>query len=74
MHDACWARILQFPQPGKHLVPLNDGPYYHCISRCVRRAIFYDIVSVSGADLSHRRGWITERMKLRIGVFAIELC
>jgi hypothetical protein len=56
------------------LVPLNDGPYYHCISRCVRRAVFYDIASVSGADLSHRRGWITERMKLRIGVFAIELC
>ena len=62
------------PQPRKRLVSLSDTPYYHCISRCVRRAFLFGVDPTSGFDFSHRRGWIVERMKELADVFAIDLC
>mgnify|MGYP001549583336 FL=1 len=62
------------PQPRNRQVSLDDTPYYHCISRCVRRAFLCGIDSSTGFDFEHRRQWIVDRIKLVCSVFAVDLC
>ena len=61
------------PKPRKRLVSLDDTPYYHCISRCVRRAYLCGNDPVSGFNFEHRRQWIVNRMKLLATVFSMDL-
>jgi REP element-mobilizing transposase RayT len=55
-------------------VSLKATPYYHCISRCVRRSFLCDVDSYSGQSYAHRRQWVEDRLYKLVGVFAIELC
>jgi len=62
------------PEPRYRQVSVEDTPYYHCISRCVRRAFLCGADSVTGFDFEHRRQWIVDRIKLLCSVFAVDLC
>lgn len=62
------------PKPRKTLISLEATTYYHCVSRCVRRAFLCGQDAHSGRSCEHRRGWIEERL-LKLGaMFAIDIC
>jgi REP element-mobilizing transposase RayT len=56
------------------LVSLEATPYYHCISRCVRRAFLYGEDDYSGKSYSHRKVWVLERLQILSEVFAVDIC
>ncbi len=62
------------PKPRYRQVSIEDTPYYHCISRCVRRAFLCGRDPQTGFDFEHRRQWLADRIKLLCSVFAVDLC
>jgi len=62
------------PRPRKRLISLADTSYYHCISRCVRRAFLCGADQQSGFSFEHRRQWIVDRILLLSSVFTIDVC
>jgi REP element-mobilizing transposase RayT len=62
------------PKPRKELVLLEETPYYHCVSRCVRRAFLCGVDELTGKSYEHRRQWIVNRIKHLTDVFAIDTC
>ena len=62
------------PQPRSSQISLSDTPYYHCVSRCVRRSFLCGIDNYSGENYEHRRGWVEERLLFLSSVFAIDIC
>ncbi|MFT4562053.1 MAG: REP element-mobilizing transposase RayT [Gammaproteobacteria bacterium] len=55
------------------LVSVSDTPYYHCISRCVRRAYLCGDDDYTGQSYEHRRAWFIERLATLAEVFSIEV-
>jgi len=58
----------------KRQISLVDTPYYHCVTRCVRRAFLCGEDKVSGQSYEHRRRWVEDKLLSLTQVFAIDVC
>jgi len=58
----------------KQLISLADTPYYHCISRCVRRAFLCGEDKNTGQNYDHRRTWVEDKLLDLSQVFSIDVC
>lgn len=59
-------------KPRKQQVYIEDTPYYHCVSRCVRRAFLFGADDITGESYEHRRGWFENKLLELLQVFAIQ--
>ncbi|MCS5712262.1 transposase [Candidatus Berkiella aquae] len=57
-----------------HQIDLSATPYYHCMTRCVRRAYLCGHNKETGKDYSYRKDWIVSRIKYLADIFAIHIC
>ena len=75
MSDICnETRIAPHAPSEKITVCKSDTPYYHCVSRCVRRAFLCGQDRDTGHCYEHRRQWIVERLHLLALLFAVDIC
>lgn len=58
----------------KRQVSLSDTKYYHCISRCVRRAFLGGKDTFTGQSYEHRRQWLEDKLLALAKVFCIDVC
>jgi REP element-mobilizing transposase RayT len=54
--------------PRSQLVDPGVSRYYHCISRCVRKAM------LCGQGFEHRKQWIEDRLEHLAGAFGLSVC
>lgn len=61
-------------QARRTLISLDATPYYHCVSRCVRRAFLCGDDPYTHHSYEHRRNWIAERLNQLATIFSIDIC
>ena len=52
----------------------EDTPYYHCVSRVVRRAFLCGFDRLTQQDFDHRRQWVIDRLADIDAAFCIDVC
>ncbi|WP_428240266.1 transposase [Gynuella sp.] len=58
----------------KSQISLDATSYYHCISRCVRRAFLCGFDPLTQISYEHRRQWVEDRLLWLGEIFAIDIC
>ncbi|MGX5201220.1 transposase [Aliikangiella sp. IMCC44632] len=61
------------PTPRRDIVDSETPGFYHCISRCVRRAYLCGRDPFTGNNCDHRKAWLERRMLTLSQVFSVEL-
>ena len=56
----------------KEVYDSSESGWYHCISRCVRRAFLCGNDPYTGKSFEHRKSWVRERLAELLNVFAID--
>src|SRR5688572_11692451 len=64
---------VRMTRPRSALISLEATPYYHCISRCVRRAWLCGQDKETGRSFDHRKPWLVERFRFLGDIFAINI-
>ena len=59
--------------PRLHMVDPQTPGFFHCISRCVRRASLCGEDAYSGRSYEHRKAWVEERLLALAECFAVGL-
>ncbi len=67
MYEVC------VPQPRYTQIDIEATPYYHVISRCVRRAFLCGVDRATAQRFDHRKGWVLEQLAALTEIFAIHL-
>ncbi len=60
--------------PRNQQICLEATPYYHCVSRCVRRTFLCGYDELTQQSYEHRRGWIEARIKELSQIYCIDVC
>ena len=58
----------------KTLISVESTPYYHVVSRCVRRSFLCGVDPLTGNDYEHRRGLIENKLLTLTDAFSIDIC
>ena len=58
----------------REMVADGEVGFYHCISRCVRRAFLCGQDPYTGKSFEHRKIWVQSRLKFLASIFGIEVC
>lgn len=58
----------------KYKISLEDTPFYHVMTRCVRKAFLCGKDKDSGKSYEHRKQLISDRIKELSKVFNIDVC
>ena len=59
--------------PRYNQISLEETPWYHVVSRCVRRAYLCGTDHNSGQSYEHRREWVAQRIKFLATIFTIDI-
>ena len=62
------------PKPRKSQISLEDTPYYHCVTRCVRRAFLCGEDKATGKSYEHRRQWVEDKLLTLAQIYCIDIC
>lgn len=61
-------------QARKTQIDPSTTPYYHCITRCVRRAYLCGEDELTGRSYNHRKQWVVDKLKQLADIFTIDIC
>lgn len=56
------------------LISVEATPYYHCVSRCVRRGYLCGYNKEMNISYEHRRDWIEQKIESLSYAFCIDIC